>query len=59
MDLMVRQSALSEADFSGKMMNQNKTMQQNAYEKEFIRNDKMKQKLLEEYNYRLQDSSIS
>jgi len=41
------------------MMNQNKTQQQVAYEKEFIRNDKMKQKLLEEYNYRLQDTNIS
>jgi predicted XRE-type DNA-binding protein len=59
MDLMIQQSTMGEAEFSEMMMNKNKTQQQIAYEKEFIRNDKMKQKLLEEYNHRLQDTNLS
>lgn len=50
---------MSEEQFNSRMMSQTKGQQQAAYEKEFIRNDKMKQKLLEEYKNRLNDSNLS
>lgn len=48
-----------ETAFTGQLEQQTQAMQNEAYEKENQRNDRLKQKLLDEYQKRLTDSNLN
>lgn len=59
MKTLVQKSAESEKFFNSKLVQRTKESQQHAYEQETVRNDQLKQKMLEEYEQRLQTSKIN
>lgn len=59
MRTLVQKSQQGESEFNNKLTEKAKLAQQQAYEKETLRNDKVKQQLLEEYELRLKSSKLT